>query len=116
MAELTYREAVAAGIAQEMRRDERVFVIFVVGTVVARSAGCVINDFADRRVDAHVRRTAERPLARGSVSAPEALVLFALLGVCALALVVLPKMCLSSSVISGQYTNRTVPLETVPSP
>ena len=49
------------------RPTERLFVIFVAGTVLARSAGCVINDFADRKVDPHVRRTADRPLARGRV-------------------------------------------------
>ena len=67
---------------------EWLFVIFVAGTVLARSAGCVINDFADRRYDPHVRRTADRPLARGSVSTTEALVLFALLGAASLALVI----------------------------
>jgi 4-hydroxybenzoate polyprenyltransferase len=77
----------ALWIAGDGRPDETVLVIFVVGTVLARSAGCVINDFADRRVDPHVRRTADRPLARGSVSTAEALVLFALLGTGALALV-----------------------------
>jgi len=43
--------------------DERLFVIFVLGTFVMRSAGCVMNDFADREFDPHVRRTADRPLA-----------------------------------------------------
>ena len=44
--------------------DERLFVIFVIGTFVMRSAGCVMNDFADREFDPHVRRTADRPLAK----------------------------------------------------
>src|SRR5262245_50827030 len=78
----------ALWIAAAGRPDETLFVIFVAGTVLARSAGCVINDFADRRFDPHVQRTADRPLARGTVSATEALVLFALLGTAALALVV----------------------------
>ena len=68
--------------------DERLFVIFVLGTFVMRSAGCVINDFADREFDPHVRRTADRPLARQSVSTAEALALFAVLGLVALALVI----------------------------
>jgi len=70
------------------RPDERVFVIFVLGTFVMRSAGCVMNDFADREFDPHVRRTANRPLARQSVSTAEALGLFAVLGLIALALVI----------------------------
>jgi 4-hydroxybenzoate polyprenyltransferase len=68
--------------------DERLFVIFVLGTFVMRSAGCVMNDFADREFDPHVRRTADRPLARQSVSPAEALGLFAVLALVALALVI----------------------------
>jgi 4-hydroxybenzoate polyprenyltransferase len=68
--------------------DEQLFVIFVLGTFVMRSAGCVMNDFADREFDPHVRRTADRPLARQSVSPAEALGLFAVLGLIALALVI----------------------------
>lgn len=54
-------------------------VIFVLGTFTMRSAGCVINDFADRGWDRYVKRTRERPLTAGRVSEREALVLFALL-------------------------------------
>ena len=68
--------------------DERLFVIFVLGTFVMRSAGCVMNDFADREFDPHVRRTADRPLARQSVSPAEAIGLFAVLALVALALVI----------------------------
>jgi 4-hydroxybenzoate polyprenyltransferase len=68
--------------------DERLFVIFVIGTFVMRSAGCVMNDFADREFDPHVRRTADRPLAKQSVSTAEALGLFAVLALVALALVI----------------------------
>jgi 4-hydroxybenzoate polyprenyltransferase len=68
--------------------DEELFVIFVIGTVVMRSAGCVINDFADRDFDPHVQRTADRPLARQTVSTAEALALFAALGLIALALLI----------------------------
>ncbi|MGW8183104.1 MAG: 4-hydroxybenzoate octaprenyltransferase [Burkholderiales bacterium] len=49
--------------------------IFVVGVIVMRSFGCVVNDFADRGFDPHVKRTRERPLAAGEVSAREAIVL-----------------------------------------
>lgn len=68
--------------------DERLFVIFLAGTFVMRSAGCVMNDFADREFDPHVRRTRDRPLAKQSVSTAEALGLFAVLGLVALALII----------------------------
>ena len=54
-----------------------VLVVFVLGTVLMRSAGCVINDYADRDFDGHVRRTRERPLATGELSPRFALQLFA---------------------------------------
>jgi 4-hydroxybenzoate polyprenyltransferase len=78
----------ALWISGDGHPDERLFVIFLAGTFVMRSAGCVINDFADREFDPHVRRTADRPLARQSVSPAEALGLFAVLGLAALALVI----------------------------
>src|SRR6202162_794131 len=49
-------------------------VVFTLGTIVMRSAGCAFNDWADRRIDAHVKRTADRPLARGEIAPWEALV------------------------------------------
>jgi 4-hydroxybenzoate polyprenyltransferase len=51
-------------------------IIFVLGVIVMRSAGCVINDYADRNFDGHVKRTKERPLATGKVTETEALTLF----------------------------------------
>lgn len=63
------------------------FVVFVLGTFLMRSAGCAINDFADRRIDSHVRRTRARPLARGDIHPAEALAVFAVLSLAALALV-----------------------------
>ena len=63
--------------------------IFILGTVLMRSAGCVINDYADRDFDRHVERTKERPLTAGKVSTKEALALFAGLSLCAFALVLL---------------------------
>ena len=51
-------------------------VIFTLGTFIMRSAGCVINDFADRKVDGFVERTKERPLVTGAISSKQALVLF----------------------------------------
>lgn len=63
--------------------------VFVLGTVLMRSAGCVINDFADRDFDKHVERTKDRPLTAGKVTTREALWLFAGLSLASLALVVL---------------------------
>lgn len=67
--------------------DLRVLIIFVLGVILMRAAGCVINDYADRHLDGHVARTCKRPLATGEVTAREALVLFALLCLAALVLV-----------------------------
>ncbi|HVO88865.1 MAG TPA: 4-hydroxybenzoate octaprenyltransferase [Casimicrobiaceae bacterium] len=63
-------------------------VVFVMGTWLMRSAGCAINDWADRDFDAHVKRTAARPLAIGLIAPWEALALAAALTLCAFALVV----------------------------
>jgi 4-hydroxybenzoate polyprenyltransferase len=64
-----------------------ILAIFVLGTFLMRSAGCVINDYADRDFDAHVERTRERPLATRAVSPGEALALAALLSALAFVLV-----------------------------
>ena len=63
--------------------------VFVLGTVLMRSAGCVINDYADREFDKHVERTKERPLTAGRVTTKEALLLFATLSLAAFALVLM---------------------------
>ena len=77
----------ALWLAGEGPPDALVLFVFVSGVVLMRSAGCVINDYADRGIDPHVERTKDRPLATGAVSAKEALILFALLGLTAFALV-----------------------------
>ncbi|MEH6530510.1 MAG: 4-hydroxybenzoate octaprenyltransferase [Photobacterium frigidiphilum] len=59
--------------------NTHVLVVFVLGVVFMRAAGCVINDFADRNFDGHVKRTAKRPMPSGKVSEREALGLFGLL-------------------------------------
>jgi len=56
-----------------------VLAIFIVGGVLMRSAGCVINDFADRKIDGEVERTTHRPLATGELSVKNALVFFCIL-------------------------------------
>ena len=63
--------------------------VFALGTVLMRSAGCVINDYADRDFDRHVERTKERPLTAGKVTTKEALALFAGLSLSAFVLVLM---------------------------
>jgi len=75
-------------------------VVFVMGTLLMRSAGCAINDWADRRFDPHVKRTSERPLAAGEIAPWEALAVAAVLALLAFLLVLL--------------TNRTTVLMSVP--
>lgn len=64
-----------------------VLFIFIAGAVLMRSAGCVINDFADRKIDGSVARTKERPLVTGKISSKQALVFFAVLCLISLCLV-----------------------------
>lgn len=77
----------ALWIASEGIPDGKLLVIFVLGVFVMRSAGCAINDIADRKIDAHVERTRDRPLASGSISLREALAVFGLLLLLAFVLV-----------------------------
>lgn len=67
------------GLALHGMPDLRLVLLFIAGAVVMRSAGCVLNDLADRRLDAAVSRTASRPLACGAIRSGEALVLLAVL-------------------------------------
>ena len=87
--------------------------VFVLGTVLMRSAGCVINDYADREFDSLVERTKDRPLATGQVSKKEALLLAAALALCAFVLVLfLPRLVIMLSLpalllaASYPYTKR----------
>ncbi|WP_295007699.1 4-hydroxybenzoate octaprenyltransferase [uncultured Dechloromonas sp.] len=79
----------ALWLSAQGRPEIAVLGVFVLGTVLMRSAGCVINDFADRDFDKHVERTRERPLTAGKVTTREALWLFAGLCLAAFALVLL---------------------------
>lgn len=74
-------------LASEGQPNWAVTLIFVIGTVLMRSAGCVLNDIADAGFDAHVERTRERPLARGALSRKEALILALVLALLAFVLV-----------------------------
>jgi len=61
--------------------------VFVLGTILMRSAGCCVNDVADREFDRHVKRTAQRPVTRGAIAPAEALAVGAVLALAALGLV-----------------------------
>ncbi len=76
-------------IAGNGHPDASIVVLFLMGAFLMRSAGCVINDFADRKIDGRVERTRTRPLAAGEVRAREALLLFSGLGLSAFLLVLL---------------------------
>ena len=73
-------------LAGEGTPDQGLFVIFILGVVVMRSAGCVLNDFVDRKIDPYVERTRTRPIASGAVTPLEALTLFAALSFIAIGL------------------------------
>lgn len=79
----------ALWFAAEGAPSTKNLIIFILGVVLMRAAGCVINDFADRNVDGRVERTQNRPIPRGAVSSKEALILFALLCTSAFILVLL---------------------------
>lgn len=79
----------------------RLFTFFLLGTVLMRAAGCVINDIADRNIDKHVARTKLRPLTAGEVSLPEAfLLLIGLLLAALFILLQLPRNCFYLGLIS----------------
>jgi len=69
--------------------DIDLLIIFTFGVIITRSAGCVINDYADREIDKHIARTRDRPITTGEISPKAALLLFIALGLIAFALVLL---------------------------
>jgi len=77
----------ALWIAAQGIPDVGVLMVFIAGVFVMRSAGCVINDFADRKVDGFVERTKNRPLPSGRATSREAIILFIALSCCAFLLV-----------------------------
>ena len=76
----------ALWLAGEGTPDQGLFVVFVLGVLVMRSAGCVLNDYADRKIDPYVERTRTRPIASGAVAPLEALALFVALSMVAIGL------------------------------
>lgn len=79
----------ALWIAAEGRPEPLVLLVFILGVIIMRSAGCAINDFADRNVDGMVWRTNNRPLATGELKARHAVMAFVLMALIALGLVLL---------------------------
>ena len=77
-------------------------VIFVLGVTLMRSAGCVINDYADRKIDKHIQRTQHRPITSGEISTQSALVLFFTLMLIAFGLVLMTNiLTIQLAVITG---------------
>lgn len=99
----------ALWIASGGRPDAKVLGVFVLGVVIMRSAGCVINDFADRDFDPHVRRTLNRPLATGRVHPREALILFVGLCLVAFGLVLLLDPLTIGLSFAGAFLAATYP-------
>ncbi|KRB88539.1 4-hydroxybenzoate octaprenyltransferase [Noviherbaspirillum sp. Root189] len=84
---LLWPTLIALWLAADGRPDWRLVVIFTLGTVLMRSAGCAINDYADRDFDKHVKRTAERPLTSGKIASWEAVAVAAALALVSFALI-----------------------------
>ena len=76
---LLWPTLIALWIAAEGIPDTDVLLVFVLGVFLMRSAGCAINDYADRNIDAKVERTKNRPLATGKITGEEALIVFMIL-------------------------------------
>ncbi|MDH5611972.1 MAG: 4-hydroxybenzoate octaprenyltransferase [Gammaproteobacteria bacterium] len=86
---LLWPALIALWIAAKGWPDTDVLLVFVAGVFLMRSAGCAINDYADREIDRHVARTKNRPLTSGKISEKEALIVFATLSIAAFLLVLL---------------------------
>jgi 4-hydroxybenzoate polyprenyltransferase len=99
----------ALWIASAGKPQPQILVVFVLGVVLMRAAGCVINDYADREFDPHVKRTKDRPLAAGRISPAEALLLFTVLGVMALILALQLNRLTLLLAIAGAFLAVTYP-------
>lgn len=86
---LLWPTLIALWIAAKGIPDPLVLFVFVTGVILMRSAGCAINDYADRHIDGKVKRTTARPLASGKISEKETLIVFATLSLIAFLLVLL---------------------------
>lgn len=98
----------ALWIAGEGKPSIKISLIFLAGVVLMRSAGCVINDFADRKIDGHVERTKNRPIATGRILPLEALLLCAVLLLMAFILVLFTNLftillSVGAALLAGSY-------------
>ncbi|CUI07473.1 4-hydroxybenzoate octaprenyltransferase [Massilia sp. P8910] len=105
---LLWPTLIALWIAAQGRPAPAVVVIFTLGTILMRSAGCAINDYADRDFDKHVKRTAERPLTSGRIKSWEALAVAAALSVISFLLIVplnalTKQLSVAAVIIAGSY-------------
>ena len=99
----------ALWIAADGFPDFTVLVVFVWGVIIMRSAGCVINDYADREIDGQILRTINRPLASGALEPKQALMLFAGLGILAFFLVLLLNVLTIWMSLVGLFLAATYP-------
>lgn len=83
---LLWPTLIALWLASAGQPESRTVIIFALGVIVMRAAGCVINDYADRDFDKHVVRTKYRPITSGQIAPKVALMVFAVLMLCALSL------------------------------
>lgn len=91
----------ALWLAQRGMPDITILMVFVLGVFLMRAAGCVINDYVDRDIDGHVKRTVNRPLVSGAISAYESKILFVVLLLFAFALVLtLNRMTIGLSLVA----------------
>lgn len=98
----------ALWMAADGQPDWTIVAIFTIGTVLMRSAGCAINDYADRDFDKHVKRTVDRPITSGKIRPREALIVAAVLSIAAF-LLILPlnaltkQLSVAAVLIAGSY-------------
>jgi 4-hydroxybenzoate polyprenyltransferase len=105
---LLWPTLIALWLASGGKPDLSLVLIFTVGTALMRSSGCAINDFADRDIDKHVKRTAERPLTSGRIRSWEALAIAAVLAIVSF-LLIMPlntltkQLSVAALIIAGTY-------------
>jgi 4-hydroxybenzoate polyprenyltransferase len=105
---LLWPTLIALWLASDGKPDLGQLLIFTIGTALMRSAGCAINDFADRDFDKHVKRTAERPLTSGRIAPWEAVAVAAVLALVSF-LLILPlnaltkQLSVAALIIAGSY-------------
>ena len=93
----------ALWIAAKGVPELKILIVFILGTILMRAAGCVINDIADRHFDKYVARTKDRPLTMGAVSLKEAIILLVILSMLVLALVLLLNRFTIALAVGGAF-------------